>query len=128
MHPDENGTPIIVHCRKCPQVTSDEDASEDGVEREKKVGSESARHQVAGSPSRQNNEPGQGSGEEELQDLEDNRKVAHCQVAGKAQLVRQKKAPQPAKVILKLSALSWSNVAPQAVRDASQSSVTVDNM
>jgi len=32
MHPDENGTPIIVHRRKRPQVTSDEDASEDGVE------------------------------------------------------------------------------------------------
>ena len=90
------------------------------------MGSESARCQVAGSPSCQNNEPGQGSGEEELWDSEDDREVARRQVASKAQLVRQQKAPQLAKVILKLSALSQSNVAPQAVLDASQSSVTVD--
>ena len=121
MDADEDGTPIVVRRRKRPH---NEDASEDGVEREKEVpvGSESQRRQVAGSSSRRNDEPGQSSGEEpEPQELEseDDREVAHRQVAEPAQLVKQ----QLAKVILKLSAPSQSNVA--CALDG-QSSVTVD--
>ncbi len=121
MDADEDGTPIVVRRRKRPH---NEDASEDGVEREKEVpvGSESQRRQVAGSLSRWNDEPGQSSGEEpEPQELEseDDREVAHRQVAEPAQLAKQ----QLAKVILKLSAPSQSNVA--CALDG-QSSVTVD--
>jgi hypothetical protein len=125
MDADEDGlgTPIVVRRRKRPH---DEDASEDGVEREKEVpvGSESQRRQVAGSLSRRNDEPGQSSGEEpELQELEseDDREVAHRQVAEPAQLAKQQLVA--AKVILKLSAPSRSNVAHAL---DGQSSVTVD--
>ncbi len=105
MNADEDGTTIVVCRQKCPH---DEDASEDGVEWEKELGNESQRCQVAGSLS-QHDEPGQGSGEEELWELKDDtREVAHCQVA-EAQLAKQ----QLAKVILKLSAPSQSNVAPR---------------
>ena len=63
------------------------------------MGSESQHRQVAGSLSCRNDEPGQGSGEEELWESEDDtREVARRQVA-EAQLAKQ----QLAKVILKLS-------------------------